>query len=120
MNRDATLRSIADLLGIHRRHVDALGTVHEPVPDTLSALIAAFGLPPDPAQAVEAIAAARRAAPLRLGPLEIVAAELADPALPLHPPDTAGPIGWHLVYEDGTEAHGKSLPRPAAGGSGEA
>src|SRR5579872_4260001 len=47
MSRLDELRDVASLVGIGTRHVDALGIVHEPGEETLSRLIAAFGLPAD-------------------------------------------------------------------------
>ena len=51
---------------------------HEPDEDTLSRLIAAFGLPDDPQLAAEALAEEERAAPFGLAPVQIVPQE--DPA----------------------------------------
>ena len=66
MSRLEALRRVAGLLGIATRHVDALGVWHEPDEETLSRLIAAFGLPADPQQAAEALADETRAAPFGL------------------------------------------------------
>ena len=71
MNGLAALQPVAELLGIATRHVDALGVVHNPSPETLERFIAAFGLPAEPERAAAAIIEARQAAPLGLDPLEM-------------------------------------------------
>jgi 4-alpha-glucanotransferase len=93
---------VAVLLGIETRHTDALGVIHEPDAETLAALIAAFGLPPDPDQAAKTLAEMRRATPLGLDPLHVVAAEA--PVLDL--PAADGPVEWHLELEHGAQAEG--------------
>ncbi len=103
------LHPVAALLGIETRHADALGVVHEPDGETLAALITAFGLPPDPAQAATTLAEMRRAAPFGLDPLYVVAAQ--SPVLDL--PLADGPVEWHLDLEFGGQAEG--LWKPAAG-----
>ena len=111
------LRRVAELVGIVTRHVDALGIVHEPGEETLARLIAAFGLPPDPQQAGDVLAAESRAAPFGLAPLAIVPAEVPAPALHLRLPDGAGGVEWHCRLENGDEISGRSdgaeLPLPA-------
>ncbi len=102
------LRHIADLVGIATRHVDALGVVHEPGEETLSRLIAAFGLPSDPRQAEEALADEGRAAPFGLSPVQIVPQEAPAPALRLELPAGAGGVEWHCRFEDGTQCSGRS------------
>src|SRR5260221_33834 len=68
MSRLDELRHIAGSVGIATRHVDALGVVHEPDEETLSRLIAAFGLPPDPPEAATPPAEKGRAAPFGHSP----------------------------------------------------
>ena len=102
MSRLDELRRIADLVGIGTRHVDALGVVHEPDAETLSRLIAAFGLPSDPRQAEEALAEEGRAAPFGLAPVHIVPQEASAPALQLRLPVGAGGVEWHCQLEDGS------------------
>ena len=93
-----------DLVGIATRHVDALGVWHEPDDETLSRLIAAFGLPADPQQAADALAEEERAAPFGLAPVHIVAQETPPPALPLAPAGRgANGAEWHCRLEDGGE-----------------
>lgn len=108
MSRLAELRHIADLVGIATRHVDALGVAHEPDEGTLSELIAAFGLPSEPQQAAEALAAERDAAPFGLNPLEIVAAEEDSPVLHLRLPAGAGSVEWQCRGDNGYESAGRS------------
>lgn len=108
MSRLAELRRVADLIGIATRHVDALGAVHEPGDETLSRLIAAFGLPPEPRQAAEALAAEERSAPFGLAAARIVAAEDPAPRLPLRLPPGAAEAEWRLTCEDGQRSGGRS------------
>src|SRR5207237_3793334 len=102
------LRHIAGSVGIAIRHVDALGVVHEPDEETLSRLIAAFGLPSDPAEAAEVLAEEGRAAPFGLSPVHIVAQEDPAPALTLRLPAECGGVEWHCRLEDGTAREGRS------------
>src|SRR5437762_5981864 len=102
------LRHIAGSVGIAIRHVDALGVVHEPDEETLSRLIAAFGLPSDPAEATEALDEEGRAAPFGLSPVHIVAQEDPAPSLTLRLPTESGGVEWHCRLEDGDESDGRS------------
>jgi 4-alpha-glucanotransferase len=108
------LRRVAELVGIAARHVDALGAVHEPDEETLSRLIAALGLPPDPEKAAAALADERRNAPFGLSPVQIVAHEMAEPTLRVSLP-AGSTIDWHCRFEDGTERSGRAETHPAAG-----
>jgi 4-alpha-glucanotransferase len=108
MSRLDDLRRIAGLVGIATRHVDALGIWHEPGEETLSQLIAAFGLPTDPQQAADALAAEDRAAPFGLAPVHVIAQEDPAPLLPLRLPPGAGGVDWHCRCEDGSEQAGHS------------
>jgi 4-alpha-glucanotransferase len=108
MSRLDELRRVADLVGIATRHVDALGVVREPDEETLSRLIAAFGLPSDPNEAADALAEAGRAAPFGLSPVHIVAQEAPVPALRLRLPAESGGVEWHCRLEDGSQCAGKS------------
>ncbi len=114
MSRLDELRGIAESIGIHTRHVDALGVVHEPDEAVLSGLIGAFGLPQEPHEAAAALAEAGRAAPFGLPPVEIVAAEAAEPVLTLRRPTAGGTIEWHCRLEDGSERAGRSDAAPFA------
>ncbi|HEX3952493.1 MAG TPA: 4-alpha-glucanotransferase [Stellaceae bacterium] len=107
MSRHDDLRRVADLVGIGTHYLDALGVVHEPDEETLSRLIAAFGLPADPQQAAEAFAAAEQAGPFGLPPVHIVAEEAPEP-LHLHLASEAGGVEWHCRLEDGGERAGQS------------
>ena len=75
MSRLDDLRHIAGLVGIHTRHVDALGVVHEPDEETLAKIIAAFGLPSEPTHAAAALAEEEQAAPFGLRSVAIVDAD---------------------------------------------
>lgn len=108
MNRIERLRRIADLAGIGTRHVDALGVEHEPDEETLSRLIAAFGLPADPNEAAEILAEEGRSAPFGLAPANIVAEDDPAPVLRLQLPPGASSAEWHCRLEDGSECSGRS------------
>ncbi len=108
MSRLDELRHIAGLVGIATSHVDALGTRHEPGEETLSRLIAAFGLPAEPQQAAEMLAEHERTAPFGLSPVEIVSEEEAAPGLHLRLPPGAGGVEWQLRREDGVQHSGRS------------
>ena len=118
MSRLDELRNIADLVGIQTRHVDALGVWREPGEETLAALIAAFGLPADPQQAADQLAAERDAAPFGLSPVHIVAQEMLDPTLSLRLSAGQSSAEWQCRLEDGTGVSGRSdgatlhLPTP--------
>jgi 4-alpha-glucanotransferase len=109
MNRLDALRQVAGLVGIATRYVDALGVVHEPDEELLSRLIAAFGLPPDPKQAADALAEEERAAPFGLGAAQIVAEEDPAPTLRLQLPPGTDAVDWHCRLEDGSQCAGRSL-----------
>jgi len=102
------LRHIADLVGIATRHVDALGVAREPGEETLSRLIAAFGLPADPRQAADTLAEAGLAAPFGLPPVHIVAQEAPAPELRLRLSKGGRGVEWHCRLEDGNQYAGKS------------
>jgi 4-alpha-glucanotransferase len=108
MSRLDELREIAGSVGIATRHVDALGVWHEPDEETLSRLIAAFGLPSDAKQAAEALAEEGWAAPFGLSPVHIVAQEDPAPTLGLRLPAESGGVEWHCRLEDGTPHQGRS------------
>ena len=108
MSRLDELRHVAGLIGIQMRHVDALGVWHEPSEDTLAALIGAFGLPVDPKQAADRLAAESAEAPFGLSPVQIVAQEAADAAVSLRLPNGSNSVEWHCRFEDGTKASGRS------------
>jgi 4-alpha-glucanotransferase len=106
--RAGAFHPIAALLGIETSHIDALGVIHEPDAETLAALVAAFGLPAEPDLAAAAIADMRRAAPLGLDPLYVVAAEA--PILALDLPQDLGPVEWRLELEEGGHTAGRWDP----------
>lgn len=105
--RRSELVRLARRVGIEPRFSDALGQTHTASDETLRALIAAFGLPSDPAAATACIDEAARAAPLDLGPVHIVAAEDAQPVLRLRLPESAREVVWTCSLEDGGELGGR-------------
>jgi 4-alpha-glucanotransferase len=112
MSRLDATRRVAGLLGIATEHVDALGVRHKADEETLSRLIAAFGLPDDPKQAAEALDGERNAAPFGLAPVHILDQDDPGPvlALPRAPqgPVEQGPVEWHIRFEDGGERRGRA------------
>jgi 4-alpha-glucanotransferase len=118
MSRLDQLRHVAGLIGIQTRHVDALGTWHEPSEDTLAALIAAFGLPAEPKQAAELLAEEEAGAPFGLAPVQIIGQETSDLTLILRLPPGASAADWNCRCEDGAQFSGRSegvklhLPAP--------
>ena len=108
MSRLDELRHVAGLVGIWTRHVDALGVVHEPDEETLSRLIAAFGLPTDPQAAASALAEEHEASPFGLPAVAVMPQADPVPTLPLHLPEGAAWAGWHCAFEDGRQISGRS------------
>ena len=106
MSRRDELRHVAGLVGIAASHVDALGVVHEPDEETLSQLIASFGLPSDPKQAADTLADEVQAAPFGLAPVQIVAQEDPSPVLRLRLPTGTSTVEWHCDLEDGSQRAG--------------
>ena len=98
------------MLGIETRHTDALGVIHEPDAETprQGHGARAFGLPAEPERAAGTLAEARRAMPLGLDPLYVVAAEA--PVLPLPLPPEVGRVEWRLELEQGDHAEGSWQP----------
>src|SRR6185437_8330352 len=111
MSDAQAFQPVAALLGIETRHSDALGVVHEPDVETLAALVAAFGLPPEPGKAAAALDELRHAAPFGLDPLYIVHAEAPVLSLPL--PVLNGGVRWHVQFEDGGTVEGQWRPGEA-------
>ena len=108
MSQRDELRQVADLIGVQTRHVDALGVWHEPSEETLAALIVAFGLPTNPKQAADQLAAGAATTPFGLSPVEIIAQEAPDVGLHLQLPNGSGSVEWHCRFEDGTQAAGRN------------
>jgi 4-alpha-glucanotransferase len=104
-DRAYAFHAVAALLGIETQHTDALGVTHQPDADTLAAVVAAFGLPPEPEEAAAALDEMRRGAAFGLDPLQVVPAEA--PALML---DLPGPAEWRLEFESGVAAEGRWQP----------
>jgi 4-alpha-glucanotransferase len=107
MSRLDALRRVAGLVGIATRHTDAFGSVHEADEETLARLVAAFGLPPDPNQAVKALAAEGEGTPFGLAPVHIVAEEASVRVVPLRLPPDGARVEWHCVREDGQQHRGR-------------
>jgi 4-alpha-glucanotransferase len=111
MTDRAALARAAGLLGIETHYTDALGQTRAASDESLLALVAAFGLPADPAAAAAAIEDRERAAPLGLGPVHLVHAEDPRPAMALRLPAAARNIAWTCRREDGeTQSGGFAAP----------
>ncbi len=106
IDRVALVR-LARLVGIETHYTDALGETREAADESLLALIAAFGLPSDPALAAAELQQRGRAAPLGLGPTCLVHAEEPSPKLALRVPARAREIDWTCRVEDGEERSGR-------------
>jgi 4-alpha-glucanotransferase len=113
-DRKALLR-LAKLVGVEANYTDALGQTREASNDSLKALIAAFGLPSNPAAAEAWLADSERATPFGLGPVQIVHAEDPHPTLPLRIAEGARAVGWTCRFEDGEEQSGHLSAPPEAG-----
>src|ERR1700736_2012952 len=86
MKDRTAIEHVARLVGIEARHADGLGQTREVSDGTLLALIEAFGLPADPAQAMCVLEEERRNAPLGLSAAHLVQAEAPRQALALRLP----------------------------------
>jgi 4-alpha-glucanotransferase len=105
-DRRAALLRLADRIGIEARYTDALGQMREASDEALLALIAAFGLPTEPARAIAELDERERALPLGLGPAHLVHAEDTRPELVLQVPPRTRKIAWTCRIEDGTQRSG--------------
>src|SRR6516225_4321235 len=65
----AEIEQLAALVGIEARYTDTFGNIHKVSDETLLALIAVLGLPPDPTLARQELGARQRQAPLGVGPV---------------------------------------------------
>jgi 4-alpha-glucanotransferase len=95
------LHRVAGLLGIATNHEDAFGNRRDADEETLSRLIAAFGLPDDAKQAAEVLNAERSAAPFGLAAVHIVDQDDPGPVLPLPRPPRCGGEGPTLRLPEG-------------------
>src|SRR5262249_26958704 len=100
MSRLDDLRHIAGLAGIHTRHVDALGVVHEPGEEVLERLIAALDLS---TEVTPAEGRANGVGPLGLQPVYIIDAENPQPGLGLPALLNGGVFEWSCCCENGAE-----------------
>ncbi len=107
MSGRAALLRLAGRIGIEARYTDALGQTREASDETLSALVAAFGLSSDPALAEHELAERDRAEPLGLGPVHLLHAEAARPELVLRLPARTREIAWTCRLEAGERLSGR-------------
>jgi len=107
MSDRAAIEQLARIVGIEVHYTDTFGHSHKVSDETLRALIATFGLPPDPAVARRELADRQRRAPLGLGPVHLVDAEAAHPELALNVPHGCREISWVCRLESGEERSGR-------------
>ncbi|MBO0735058.1 MAG: 4-alpha-glucanotransferase [Alphaproteobacteria bacterium] len=108
MNDRSPLREMARLIGVETRFTDALGETRQVSDDTLRALIAAFGLPPEPVRARRELEERQQTVPLGLEATQIIGAEDIRPQIVLRPPQGCRRVGWTCHLEDGNERRGHS------------
>ena len=116
MNDRTAIGRVARLVGIEPSYRDALGQTRRVSDDTLLALIGAFGLPVDPAPALDVLAEEERRAPLGVGPVHFVRAEAVHPALVLRLPDDCREISWSCRLENGERRSGQPVMVSGRGG----
>jgi 4-alpha-glucanotransferase len=109
MNDRAALLQLARLIGIQGDYTDALGETREVPRETLLALTAAVGLPPDPVLARRQLEKQQQNLPLGLGPAHIVHAEDPRPKVALRLPTACRQVAWTCQLEDGDELSGRAV-----------
>jgi 4-alpha-glucanotransferase len=109
----SALLQLADLIGIEPHYTDALGETREVSAETLSAVVAAFGLRSDPAEAKLELEEQRRLIPLGLPPAHIMRAEDPRPEIRLRLSPRCGQISWRCCLEDGEERLGQCMVEAA-------
>ena len=107
MTDRAAIEHVAGLVGIEPRYTDGLGQTREVSDKTLLALIEAFSLPADPAQAMRVLAEEEQGTPLGLSPVCLVAGEAAHNTLMLRLPVGCREILWSCLLEDGEHRSGR-------------
>jgi len=117
MSDRAAIERLAKLVGIEAYYRDIFGHSHRVSDETLLALIDAFGLPRDPRLAHQVLSDWQRNAPLGLGQVHIVHAEVTHPKLALCLPDGCQEISWTCRLESGEERSSRlAAPLAEAGG----
>jgi 4-alpha-glucanotransferase len=112
----AAIVHLASLIGIEARYTDALGETREVSSETLLALIDAFGLPSDPAQAQRKLQEEQQLLPLGLGASYVVPAEETRPKLVLRLPARCRQLLWTCRLEDGGQCLGRVVVESARKG----
>ena len=107
MSSRAALLQLAGLIGIEARYTDALGQTRDVSDDTLLALSAAFGLPPDPVCARRQLEEEQRFLPLGLEAAHLLDVEDQRPELLLRLPPDCRKIFWSCRLADGDERSGR-------------
>src|SRR5437016_13868628 len=101
MRDRAALLQLAGMIGLEARYTDALGETREVSDDTLLALIAAFGLPPDPVRARRELEQRQQSMPLGLAAAHILHAEDRCAVIALRLPPGCRQLPWRCHLEDG-------------------
>src|SRR5690242_14742374 len=107
MNGRAELLQLAAMIGIEARFTDALGQTREVPDQTLLALVAAFGLPSDAAQARCELDARESSTPFGLAAVHVIHAEDPRPELMLRLPASCREVAWTCRLEDGEQHSGR-------------
>ena len=107
MTARAALLQLAGMIGVEARYTDALGETREVSDDTLLAMIAAFGLPSDPARARRELQRQQQSLPLGLGAAHIIGAEDGRPEIALRLPAGRQQLAWRCHLEDGDLRSGR-------------
>ena len=106
MSDRAEIEQLAALVGIEARYTDTFGNIHKVSDETLLALIAVLGLPPDPTLARQELGARQRQAPLGVGPVHFIHSEATNPELVLQLPNGCREIVWACRLESGEQRSG--------------
>jgi 4-alpha-glucanotransferase len=101
------LLQLARMIGVEARYTDALGETREVSDDTLLALVAAFGLPPDPIQARRELEEQHNSLPLGLAAAHIACAEDSSPRITLRLPARCRQLVWRCRLEGGDVRSGQ-------------
>src|SRR5437899_12501762 len=107
MRDRAALLQLGGLIGVQARYTDALGETREVSDDTLLALIAAFGLPPDPVWARRELEQRQQSLPLGLAAAHIVHAEDRCAEIALRLPAGCRQLAWRCRIENGDVRSGR-------------
>jgi 4-alpha-glucanotransferase len=112
MSNHAAIVQLAALLGIEASYTDAFGATREVSDETLSALIAVFGLPSDPARAERQLIEQQQNRRLGLEAAQLFHGEKSRHEIALRLPTGCREVAWRCQLEDGNELHGRASIAP--------